>query len=80
MSPRMRRDKLATLIDIGGFGDADALFAPAISDRVSPTICCNPENPACDYTTEMEPDQDRGWCEECGANTVVAALVLGGII
>ena len=80
MSPEMRRAKLAKLIEVEGFEDAGALFAAVISDSVSPTICCNPENPACDYTAEMEPDQDRGWCEECGANTVVAALVLGGII
>jgi len=51
-----------------------------ISDSVSPAICCNPENTDCDYTAEMEPDQDRGWCEECNANTVVSALVLAGLI
>ena len=34
----------------------------------------------CDYTTEMEPDQEEGYCEACGGNTVVSALVLAGII
>jgi hypothetical protein len=80
MSPQMRRAKLAKLIEIEGFEGADALFTAVISDSVCPAICCNPENPDCDYTAEMEPDQDRGWCEACGTNTVVAALVLGGII
>jgi len=28
----------------------------------------------------MEPDQDRGWCEVCGTNTVASTLVLGGFI
>jgi len=80
MTPEMRRVKLAKLIEIEGFDDAETLFAAVISDSVSPAICCNPDNPECDYTTEMEPDQNRGWCEACGTNTVVAALVLGSII
>jgi hypothetical protein len=64
MSPEMRRAKLAKLCDIGGFEDENDLFAAAISDSVCPAICCNPDNPECDYTAEMEPDQDRGWCEQ----------------
>jgi hypothetical protein len=47
---------------------------------VCPAICCNPDNPECDYTAEMEPDQDRGWCEECERGTLVSGLVLGGLI
>ena len=80
MSPEMQRGKLAKLCEIEGFTDENELFAAAISDSVCVAICCNPDNPTCEYTTEMEPDQDRGWCEECGANTMVAALVLGGLI
>ena len=80
MSPEMRRAKLAKLIEIEGFDDEDALFAAAISDSVCPAICCNPDNPDCDYTAEMEPDQDRGWCEMCERGTLVSALVLGGLI
>ena len=80
MSPEMRRAKLRKLCEIEGFDDETALFAATIGDSVSPAICCNPDHPDCDYTAEMEPDQDRGWCEECGANTMVAALVLGGLI
>jgi hypothetical protein len=44
-------------------------------DSVVPGIC-----PDCGYTTEYEPDQEAGWCEECEANTVVSALVLAGLI
>ena len=80
MSAKMHRAKLAKLIDIEGFADENALFAASLNDSVSPAICCNPENPDCDYTAEMEPDQDRGWCEECQAGTMVSALMLGGII
>ena len=80
MSPEMRRGKLRKLCEIEGFEDETELFAAAIADSVSPAICCNPDQPDCDYSTEMEPDQDRGWCEECQRGTMVSALVLGGII
>lgn len=80
MTPEMRRVKLAKLVELQGFGDANALFEAAIADSVCPAICCNPNNPDCDYTAEMEPDQDCGWCEVCGRGTLVSGLVLGGII
>jgi hypothetical protein len=76
----MRRAKLLTLCAIEGYDDENDLFGVAISDSVCPAICCNPDNPACDYTTEMEPDQERGWCEDCRRGTMVSALVLGGLI
>ena len=47
----------------------------AVTDSVSPGIC-----KTCGYTTEVEPDQDKGWCEECDTNTVVSCLMLAGII
>jgi hypothetical protein len=34
----------------------------------------------CDYTTKMELDQAAGYCEACGGNTVVSALVLADLI
>jgi len=80
LSEDMRRTKLAKLIEIAGFDDEADLFAAAISDGVCPAICCNRDNPECDYTAEMEPDQDRGWCEVCDKGTRVSGLVLGGII
>jgi hypothetical protein len=80
MSPEMRRIKLAKLCEIEGVEDDQALFAAAIADSVCPAICVNPDNPECDYTAEMEPDQDRGRCEECQRGTLVSALVLGGLI
>ena len=80
MTPEMRCAKLAKLREIEGFEDENDLFAAAIGDSVCPAICCNPGNPDCDYATEMEPDQNRGWCEECQRGTMVSALVLGGII
>ena len=40
-------------------------------------ICVNKD---CNYTTEVEPDQDQGYCEICNTNTVKYCLVLAGII
>ena len=72
-----RRAKLDQLVEIEGCDSLDDLIAATITDSVSPAICLND---SCDYTIEMEPDQDRGWCEACGTNTVASALVLAGII
>ena len=80
MTPEMRRTMLAKLIELESFEDENALFAASLSDAVCPAICCNPDDPECDYTAEMEPDQDRVWCEMCERGTLVSGLVLGGII
>jgi hypothetical protein len=80
MSPEMRRSKLAKLVELESFESEPELFEATISDSVSPAICCNPDDPSCDYTAEMEPDQDRGWCVYCQRGTMVSALVLGGLI
>jgi hypothetical protein len=77
MTPEMRTAKLAKLVESEGFDSLDDLIAATITDSVSPAICMNE---GCDYTVEMEPDQDRGWCEACGTNTVASALILAGII
>jgi hypothetical protein len=53
------------------------LFAAVLSDSVSPGICINP---GCNYTTDVEPDQDRGYCEVCRTQTVQSALILAGLI
>ena len=74
MSPELRRTKLAN------FDEENELFAAALSDSVCPAMCCNPDNPECDYTAEMEPDQDQGWCEPCERGSLVSALVQRGII
>jgi hypothetical protein len=54
-----------------------AMLEASVTDSVAPAICTEPE---CDHTTEMEPDQDAGYCEACGKNSVASALVLAGLI
>jgi hypothetical protein len=80
LSRTMRAEKLTKLVDLESFESETALFEAAATDSVCPAICCNPDNPACDYTAQMEPDQTHGWCEICERGTVVSALVLGGLI
>lgn len=77
MDSTFRNAKLATLAEAEGFPSTDALLEAAATDSVSPGICTTVD---CDYTTEVEPDQDQGWCEACEKGTVVSALVLARLI
>ena len=74
------RKKLRKLAESEGFESVTALIEHACTDSVVPAICCNPAVPDCGYSEGMEPDQDRGWCEACGANTMKSCLVLAGVI
>jgi hypothetical protein len=63
--------------EIEGYENVEDLIEAVFSDTVSPAICMNED---CNFTCEMEPDQDAGYCEECHTNTMKAAAVLAGII
>ena len=69
--------KLMKLCEAEGFASFDDLLQVAAADSVCPAICMTE---GCDYTAEMEPDQDKGYCEVCGGNTVTSALILAGFI
>ena len=77
LSSQVRQEKLAKLLEAEGYDTLKDLAKAVVSDSVSPAICTEPD---CDHTSEMEPDQDAGYCESCGKNTVVSALVLAGLI
>ena len=77
LQQQIRDAKLRALCAAEGFDSIDAMLEAATFDSVSPGICIKPD---CDGTMEVEPDQVRGWCEACGGNTVVSALILAGII
>ena len=68
--------KLEKLAELEGMS-IDEMLEEATFDSVARSIC---KNPGCDYTTMMEPDQDRGWCEACNTGSVVSCLVLAGIL
>jgi hypothetical protein len=69
--------KLMKLCDLEGFNSLDDLLQAAVTDSICPAICMTE---GCDSTTEMEPDQTEGYCEVCGGNTMVSALILAGLI
>jgi hypothetical protein len=73
----LRKAKLAKLLEIEGYASIEELMEGVFSDSVSPAICMNED---CNFTCEMEPDQDAGWCDECHTNTMTAAPVLAGLI
>lgn len=68
--------KLVTLSDDWGYEDPLDMIE-SIGLLAAPAICMNL---GCDYTTDTEPDQTRGWCECCNSNSVKSALVLAGYI
>jgi hypothetical protein len=69
--------KLEQLVAIEGYRCLEDLLREAAIDSVCPGICVNTD---CDYSTEVEPDQDRGYCESCVTQTVKSALILAGFI
>lgn len=54
----------------------DEMLEQALYDSVAPGICTTCQ----DYSTEVEPDQRKGWCEVCCTPTVKSALVLARLI
>jgi len=69
--------KLNQLANDWGYSNPEDMVMDYAFDGELPAICMNED---CDYSTEMEPDQDRGWCEYCGTNTLVSAGILMGIM
>ncbi len=77
ISKDLRIVKLRQLMKLEGYANMEQLMEAATFDVVTPAICIQPE---CVYTGDMEPDQDGGFCEACGHQTVVSALVLAQVI
>lgn len=77
ISKEQRSAKLRKLAEIEGFGNAEQMIEAAAVDSVFPGICITD---GCSYTSEIEPEQTQGWCEECRQGTVQSALILAGLI
>ena len=73
----IKGSKLMQVCEAEGFASIDDLLAVLVADGVCPAICMNEE---CDYIAPMETDQEEGYCENCGGNTMVSVLVLVGLI
>ena len=70
-------DKLHQLADNWGFDEPTDMLESYLWEGTMPAICMNK---GCDYSTEYEPDQNKGWCECCSTNTVTSAAVLMGVM
>ena len=77
LSNSEREAKLQELAELEGFRQVQEMFDAAVSDLVRPGIRVNP---GCDYTADVEPDQRKGHCENCGTQTVKSCLVLARLI
>ncbi len=66
---------IGEICDVEGYDNSTDLLGHVVTDTVSPSICL-----ACHEVTEMEPDQDEGYCDSCCQNAVVSALVLMEVI
>jgi hypothetical protein len=71
-----KAEKLQNLAEIEGL-EVMELLEQDTYDSVCKGICTEAD---CDYTCEVEPDQDRGYCEVCGKNSVMSSLMLAGIL
>lgn len=69
--------KLEKLADMEGYDDVDQLFECRALDSCASSICMEQ---GCDYSANLEPDQDKGWCEACEKPSMESALIIGGFI
>lgn len=71
-----REEAIAAPMDAEGYTNLIQFLELCVSDSVCPAICL-----ACGHVGEpMEPDQDAGHCEACGALEVKSALVIEGLV
>ncbi|GGI29824.1 hypothetical protein [Bradyrhizobium guangdongense] len=69
--------KLMMVCEAEGFATIDDLFVLLAADNLCPAICMTE---GCDRIERLESDQEEGYCEGCGGNTMVSVLVLAGLI
>jgi len=76
ISELTRKALIKTICDNQGIDDPTDIAASALNDGDCPGICTTCSE-ICD---NIEPDQDKGWCDECKTNTVISLLILMEII
>lgn len=72
-----KNDKIQIICDEYGYNDPLQLMEDYMSDSLVPGICMEA---TCSNTEEYEPDQENGYCSECGRQSVKSLAVLLGII
>ena len=69
--------KLMKVCEAEGFATIEDLVTLSVSDSICPAICMTE---GCDHIAPLETDQEEGYCEKCGGNTMVSVLVLAELI
>lgn len=59
-----------------GYATVMAMLEDTIVDTIAPGICMNCRAVDC----QVYGDQDQGYCEACGENRIVSALILADLI
>ena len=70
-------DKATQLARQFGHEFAEELLDAYVFDTMVPGICTNK---GCNYSIEVEHDNDSGWCEVCETRTVKSVTKLLGVM
>lgn len=70
--------KLGILYRELGYDSITRMLEYAATESVVPGICIAPGCNGID--SEVEPDCEDGYCDECGNQTIQSCLVIGGVI
>ena len=65
---------MAELLEDEGMEEMDFL-ENYVFESIVPGIC-----PNCGQTAMYEPDQNRGWCDNCETSSIVSGLILAGMM
>jgi hypothetical protein len=69
--------KLDKLVEFEGFDSIDEMLEAYLFESIGPAICMED---GCEYTAELEHDQDQGWCEFCEKPSMKSAYILAEVI
>lgn len=72
----MNKDEMIeSCLEFAGCNSVDEWLELGLLDSVAPAACS-----ICLSSYGMEPDQEAGWCDGCGAHTVVSLPVILGVM
>jgi hypothetical protein len=78
MKRRNNNESLELLAAQYGYESGMDLIAHHAMESVVPAICANLD---CDeYSSDLEPDCENGFCDYCGESSMDSCMVLAGII
>jgi len=78
MQRRKDKESLALLAEQYGYQSGLDLVVHYAMESVVPAICTSSD---CEeYSAELEPDCDGGFCNYCGESTMVSCMVLAKVI